>query len=103
MISTLDEDFSKLSLIPPSELKLSHPLSPGCGPRPKIDEDLHRMTMSDHSTSARVSDNILAYMVIEIFRSLKPLSIKALTSRAIIQDLSEDNPYRIDDLIVSGG
>lgn len=57
-----------------------------------LEEDLHQMTGFNRPTSVQVSDTKLAYVETEIRRCLKSLSLMALTSKAIIQDPSEDNP-----------
>lgn len=93
MISALDEDFPQLKFSITPSFK---------APKYKTDDfpihDWHCMTLSKCSTTVHVPDTRLAYIKVEIHHSVKPLFVLVSTPRAIIQDLSEDNPQHLDYL-----
>lgn len=65
-----------------------------------LDGHLDHMTGSSRSTTIRVPDTGLVFINAKTHQSLKPLSAMASASKAIVQDLSESNPNRVDYLYI---
>lgn len=98
------DDFSKLSLTPafkvPHNRKLDFSVTAfeAADNALTLYNDLHCMTYSSRPTTLHMPNTRLAFTETEIRRSLKPLSVFALSAISIDQDLNEDNPNQLDHL-----
>ena len=104
ILSTLDEDFSKLSLNPtiraPKCSKDEYPVH-GLNftwSATSVDEEIKKVTGSSSISTYKVQDSKMTALDLELKRMLRPLSALASATDAILQDLSENNPDRIDHL-----